>query len=139
MKQSNASGWTKIFWLGFCGAVAILGVFRLYLQFSPVGAPPQNEPSVASVMRSQGGVRYRAATTLIWQEIGAGFPLQFGDALLLGPEAQAEVLWHTGEKVRLTGGTMFIVPHDPRALSVPPPLLDMPNARIRDVAGKQDH
>lgn len=128
----------KIFWLGICGAVAVLGSFHFYLQFLPLSSVLTREKSVASLLRAQGTINYRPASSLLWHPITAGFPLQTGDAVLAGPESQAEILWSTGEKLKLAAGMMFLVSPDLRGLSVPPPLVDMPNPRARDVAGQRD-
>jgi len=128
----------KYFWIGFCIFVALLGSSQLYLQFLPLSSAFSRERSVASLYRSEGEVRYRPAATLTWHTIEAGFPLKVGDAVSTEPTTHAELVWHTGERLKLPGGTMFVVPADLRGLTVPPPLLDMPNPRLRDVAGKQD-
>ena len=138
MKQWTAPSWMKFFWLGLCCAVAVLGSIQLYLQFLPLSSLSTRERSVASLYRAEGEVRYRPSATLTWHSIVAGFPLQVGDAISTDATARAELVWHTGERLNLPAGTMFVIPPDLRGLTVPPPLLDMPNPRLRDVAGKRD-
>lgn len=138
MRSMEASGWTKILWLGLCGTVVLLGTFQLYEEFKVLTPGLASEKSAAALQRSNGVVRHRSAATLTWQPISAGFPLQVGDAILTAKDAQAEIVWHNGEKMKVAGGVMFLIPADPKGLTVPPPLLDMPDPRPRDVAGQRD-
>jgi len=108
----------KLFWLGICACVGVLGAFQLYVQFIPYSATFGRDKTVASLSRLQGTVNHRPATSLLWHPISAGWPLQTGDALLTSPDSQAEIVWASGEKVKLAGGIMFLIPTDPRGLAV---------------------
>lgn len=92
-----------------CSAVGLAAVLAaLLLDFRQ--APLRQEgPRIAQLAQLDGGVRVRAAGTLVWEPAAPDQPLAAGDAVFVQPGGAATVSFRAGAVVELEERTLILV------------------------------
>ena len=108
--RANPRRWDLDQVVAILSAVGLAGVCAALLL--DLRAPPARGArgdEIARLANVDGGVRCRAAGTLVWETVGADLPLTAGDAVFVQPGGSATLAFRAGAQVELEERSLVVV------------------------------